>query len=77
MSRRCPTCGNGVLERGTTSETYERDDRVVVVAGIPALCCTNCAEAIIELSALKAVEAMVEEAFRAGRAHPALKFKAA
>lgn len=77
MTRPCPTCGKGVLEPGTTSETYERDGRVVVVAGIPALCCTNCAEAIIELSTLEAIESMVEDAFRAGQAHPALKFKAA
>jgi YgiT-type zinc finger domain-containing protein len=40
----CPLCQNGAVERGTTTATFEVEDRTVVIANVPADVCTACGE---------------------------------
>jgi YgiT-type zinc finger domain-containing protein len=45
MSITCPVCREGTTRPGTTSYTFERDGRVVVVNAVPADVCSHCGEA--------------------------------
>ena len=40
----CAFCENGVVERGTTTATFETDGTVVVIRNVPASVCTACGE---------------------------------
>ena len=41
----CVLCRTGILREGTTTETLERDNTIIVVKGVPALVCNQCGEA--------------------------------
>jgi YgiT-type zinc finger domain-containing protein len=45
MSITCPVCQEGTTRPGTTSYTFERDGRVLVVNEVPADVCSHCGEA--------------------------------
>ena len=40
----CTFCENGVVERGTTTATFETDETIVVIRNVPADVCTSCGQ---------------------------------
>ena len=40
----CTFCENGVVERGTTTATFETEGTVVVIRNVPAVVCTTCGQ---------------------------------
>ena len=40
----CAHCKNGVVERGTTTATFETDGAVVVIRNVPARVCNACGQ---------------------------------
>ena len=59
---KCVICRTGETHRGTTTETYEDGDRLVVVRGIPAAVCGQCGEAYTDEATTRRVEAIVKAA---------------
>ena len=45
---RCLICKRGSTEPGTTTVTLERDGLIMVIKGVPAQVCENCAEAYVD-----------------------------
>lgn len=45
MTDRCVLCRGGTLEEGTTTETFPKDDQVIVIKDVPARICRQCGEA--------------------------------
>lgn len=44
---RCVVCRNGETHAGTTTVTFHREGRTVVVTDVPAEVCENCGEAYV------------------------------
>ena len=40
----CPVCQKGVMQRGTTTATFEVEGTTVVIAKVPADVCNACGE---------------------------------
>ena len=59
----CRQCPEGSYEKGTVTETLERDDTVVVVKDVPALVCDACRDSLLAAEEVGAVA----EYPRAGR----------
>lgn len=59
--RLCPTCHTGELTEGSTVETEVVGPRTYT-ATVPALCCSNCDEAIVTAATLRAFEGAVARA---------------
>lgn len=64
----CTVCHNGQTGPGTTTVTFHRDGRTVVVNEVPTDVCENCGEPYIAEDVTAQVLAMVAEA-RELRAH--------
>lgn len=43
MNAACPVCKNGVLKKGTTTVTIERNNALIIFKEVPAMVCNNCA----------------------------------
>ncbi|MGH8909642.1 MAG: type II toxin-antitoxin system MqsA family antitoxin [Egibacteraceae bacterium] len=63
---RCPICGAGQLEPGTTIFAADVEGTVVVVRGVPALVCSTCGEAFIDDVVSEELETAVADARRKG-----------
>lgn len=59
----CPLCG-GEKQPGATTFAVDLEFGVMVVRGVPALCCAQCGEAWIEDPVASRLESLVEEARR-------------
>ena len=66
MSINCPVCREGTTRPGTTSYTFERDGRVLVVNDVPADVCSRCGEAWLADLVAGHVLSLAAEARRAG-----------
>lgn len=40
----CPVCAKGIVERGTTTATFETEGTTVVIRNVPADVCNACGE---------------------------------
>lgn len=64
----CTTCGHSDLQRERVRSALWRDNRLVVVEGIPALTCGACGARFYEPGATAALEALERAGFPAERA---------
>ncbi|MCW5907687.1 MAG: type II toxin-antitoxin system MqsA family antitoxin [Chitinophagales bacterium] len=51
----CTTCKNGVMEKGTTTVTFDKDNMVIVFRHVPAQVCNVCGDYTIEGDVAKAL----------------------
>jgi YgiT-type zinc finger domain-containing protein len=57
----CIFCRTGILRQGTTTETLERDNTIIVVKGVPALVCNQCGEAYTDEEVTENLLAIAEQ----------------
>ena len=62
----CAKCG-GDMQPGRTDTTIESDGKSVVIAGIPAMVCSRCGNAMIGNETYAKLPDIFEEAVAAGR----------
>ena len=58
----CTVCHDGQTEPGTTTATFRRDGRTIVVNEVPADVCKTCSEAYVAEDVTTQVLAIVAEA---------------
>lgn len=63
----CPKCG-GALVAATVRTTFWRDDRPVIVEGIPAHVCHSCIDQFYDEDVSDALRRLAEEGFPAAEA---------
>jgi len=63
---KCPICRVGQTKPGTATLTLERNGSTIVVKGVPAQVCGNCAEEYIDEKAAAQVLESAEKDLRAG-----------
>ncbi len=44
----CPSCERGILERATTTATFDADGTTVVIRNVPADVCDSCGEESVD-----------------------------
>ena len=49
----CTTCKNGVMRKGFTTVTFDKDNIVIVFRQVPAMVCDICGDYTIESSIAK------------------------
>ncbi len=62
---KCVICRQGETRRGTATVTLERGGTILVIKGVPADLCDNCAEEYVDEETSARLLAMAEEASRA------------
>ena len=74
---RCPLC-KGKMAKGETNLPYELDgDRIIVVRQVPALVCTQCGDAFVEIDILRKVERIIDRVGRDGMTMGFVEYKKA
>ncbi len=73
----CITCKNGEAELGETIATYEKNNAVVVIKGVPAYICTNCGEKYFDDKTTERVLEIAKNAFKAGAEVEICRYNAA
>ncbi len=74
---KCPLC-KGAMEKGETNMPYElKDEKMVVIRGVPALVCSQCGDVFVEAPILRDVESIVKTAEEEGIILGFVKFKEA
>jgi len=63
---KCAVCRNGETAPGTTTVTFERDGRVVVIRGVPAEVCRSCGHGATSAETTERAFEMAEVLFAAG-----------
>lgn len=63
---KCLICQHGETVRGTTTVTLERGDTTLVIKGVPAEVCQNCAEAYVDEETTNALLEQIREAAKLG-----------
>jgi YgiT-type zinc finger domain-containing protein len=63
---KCVICKNGETRPGTTTVTFDRDAATLVVKGVPARVCANCAEAYVDEEVTRRLLVIAAEALRPG-----------
>ena len=58
----CRQCPEGSYEKGTVTETLERDDTVVIVKDVPALVCDVCRDSLLAAEAVERLQNILEQA---------------
>jgi YgiT-type zinc finger domain-containing protein len=58
----CSACGKGILERRTTTATFEADETTVVITNIPADVCSECGEGYFDAVTTERLLAMAADA---------------
>lgn len=61
MLSKCVIC-SGKVEKGITSLVFDKDNQVIVIRGIPALCCQKCGEEYFDSKTTEEVEKLKEKA---------------
>jgi YgiT-type zinc finger domain-containing protein len=74
---RCIVCKHGETEPGVTTLSVDRGGHVIVIRSVPADVCTTCGEEYLSAEVMKALEAEVEQAERAGIEVAVRSFQAA
>ncbi len=64
----CTTCGHAGLRREQVRSAFWEGARLVVVEGVPALCCSACGERFYDEDASAKLEALRREGFPAHKA---------
>jgi len=62
----CRQCPEGTYEKGTVTETVERDDTIVVVKGVPALVCDVCGNSLLAAEEVERLQHILEQAVAQG-----------
>ena len=57
----CRQCPEGSYEKGTVTETLERDDTVVVVKDVPALVCDVCRDSLPAAEEVERLQNILEQ----------------
>ena len=57
----CRQCPEGSYEKGTVTETLERDDTVVVVKDVPALVCDVCRDSLLAAEEVERLQNILEQ----------------
>lgn len=76
MSIHCPLC-KAEMKKGKTELTLKRNRSVVVIEDVPAMVCSQCGEASIDLTVSQAAYKMAEKEIERGVALEFCKFRAA
>ncbi len=63
---RCIVCKHGETQPGVTTLSVDRGGRLVVIRGVPAEVCSTCGEEYLAAEVMKALDAEMEQAERAG-----------
>ena len=63
---RCIVCKHGETEPGVATLSVDCGGHVIVIRSVPADVCTTCGEEYLSAEVMKALEAEVEQAERAG-----------
>lgn len=64
--RPCRQCPEGTYERGTTTETLERGDTIVVVKEVPALVCDVCGNSLLAAEEVDRLQSILRQAVAQG-----------
>ena len=51
----CTTCGNGIMKKSVATETFDKDNIIIVFRNVPAQVCDVCGDYIIEGSVAKSL----------------------
>jgi YgiT-type zinc finger domain-containing protein len=73
---KCAICKNGDLEPGHATVTLSRGDSTVVIKGVPADICDNCAEYYLTEDVARRVYAVADAAVRTGAEVQVLRYAA-
>ncbi len=65
---RCYFCGQGTLEEQRVTLDIRRGDLLIVIKNVPALVCDACGEKQYSLETSRAIDRILEEFERTGRA---------
>ncbi|MEO5728867.1 MAG: type II toxin-antitoxin system MqsA family antitoxin [Byssovorax sp.] len=74
---RCIVCKHGETEPGVTTLSVDRAGHVIVIRSVPAEVCSTCGEEYLSAEVMKALEAEVQQAERAGIEVAVRSFQAA
>ncbi|HEX2573457.1 MAG TPA: type II toxin-antitoxin system MqsA family antitoxin [Polyangia bacterium] len=74
---KCAICKHGTLRPGQTLVSFERDNAVVVIRGVPALLCTVCGEEYLERDVMRTLSETADRAQHEGHELSVQHFRAA
>jgi len=75
--RNCPICKVGELNPGTVTVTLERDNSIVLIKGVPAQVCENCASYFVDSDTSRLLLQKAEKSIQNGAELEVLQLQAA
>ncbi len=76
MLNKCAICG-GELKKDTTTLTFDRENKVIVIRNVPALVCSNCGESYFDAETTRKLEKIKEEAQHSGVEFSVIRYEMA
>ena len=73
----CTTCKIGILKKGTTTVTFDKENTLIAFRQVPALVCDVCGDYVIESTVAKTLLKTAREERNKGHQFSILNFKKA